>query len=61
MAINQLEPPQAYEVLRNDPAAIYLDVRTEAEFAEGHAAGALNIPVVFLKGPGQMQANPEFL
>ncbi|MGH7988402.1 MAG: rhodanese-like domain-containing protein [Candidatus Binataceae bacterium] len=61
MAINQLEPPQAYEALRNDPEAIYLDVRTEAEFTEGHAADALNIPVVFLKGPGQMQVNPEFL
>jgi rhodanese-related sulfurtransferase len=61
MAINQLEPPQAYEVLQKNPDAVYLDVRTEAEFAQGHPAGAINIPVVFLKGPGQMQVNPDFL
>jgi rhodanese-related sulfurtransferase len=61
MAIKQTEPPQAYEILKGDPEAIYLDVRTEAEFAQGHPAGAINIPVVFIKGPGQMEPNADFL
>ena len=61
MAINQAEPPQAHETLTKNPGAVYLDVRTEAEFAQDHPTGAINIPVVFIKGPGQMQVNPEFV
>src|SRR5258706_9319282 len=61
MGINQAEPPQAHETLTKNPGAVYLDVRTEAEFAQGHPAGAINIPVVFIKGPGQMEVNPEFV
>jgi rhodanese-related sulfurtransferase len=60
MPIKQLQPPQAYESLKSNPGAIYLDVRTESEFAQGHPAGAFNVPVVFIKGPGQMEPNPEF-
>jgi rhodanese-related sulfurtransferase len=61
MAIKQIEPPQAYATLQEHPGAIYLDVRTEAEFAQGHPAGAINIPVVFIKGPGQIEPNPDFV
>jgi rhodanese-related sulfurtransferase len=61
MPINQVEPPQAHEILKNNPDAIYLDVRTESEFAQGHPAGAINVPVVFIKGPGQMELNGEFV
>jgi rhodanese-related sulfurtransferase len=61
MPINQAEPPQAHELLKNNPDAIYLDVRTEPEFAQGHPVGAINIPVVFIKGPGQMELNGEFV
>lgn len=60
MPINQVEPPQAHEILKGNPDAIYLDVRTESEFAQGHPAGAINVPVVFIKGPGQMELNGEF-
>ncbi|HXZ88721.1 MAG TPA: rhodanese-like domain-containing protein [Candidatus Binataceae bacterium] len=61
MPINQVEPRQAHETLQKNPGAVYLDVRTEQEFAQGHPAGAINIPVVFVKGPGQMEPNPEFV
>ena len=61
MAIKQAEPPQAHETLKANPDAIYVDVRTEGEFAQGHPTGAINIPVVFIKGPGQMEPNDEFL
>jgi rhodanese-related sulfurtransferase len=61
MAIKQTEPPQAQEILQSNPDAVYLDVRTEAEFAQGHPTGAINIPVVFIKGPGQMEPNDDFL
>ncbi len=61
MPINQVEPRQAHETLGTNPDAVYLDVRTEQEFAQGHPAGAINIPVVFIKGPGQMEPNSNFL
>src|SRR5712692_4750167 len=61
MSIKQVEPPQAYEILRGNPDAIYLDVRTEEEFAQGHPAGAINIPVVFLKPGTAPQPNDSFL
>ena len=61
MPIQQQVPPEAYETLKKNPEALYLDVRTEAEFAAGHPGGAINIPVVFIKGPGQMQVNTEFV
>src|ERR1700737_361879 len=61
MPIKQAEPPQAHEILKSNPDAIYLDVRTEGEFAQGHPAGAINVPVVFIKGPGQMEVNADFL
>lgn len=61
MAIKQLVPPEAYEALKSNPDAIYLDVRTEGEFAAGHPANAINLPVLISKAPGQMQLNLEFM
>ena len=61
MAIKEITPPQAHEVLSNDPAAVYLDVRTEREFANGHPQGAVNIPVAFPDPARGMMMNPEFV
>jgi rhodanese-related sulfurtransferase len=61
MSIKQVEPPEAHEILQKNPGAIYLDVRTEEEFAQGHPAGAINIPVVFLKPGAAPQPNDSFL
>lgn len=39
----------------------YVDVRSTAEFAEGHPAGALNLPLIELdEDTGDMQPNPDF-
>jgi rhodanese-related sulfurtransferase len=55
-------PPEAQEVLASDPAAVYLDVRTEAEFEAGHPAGARNVPVMqFDPATRQPRANPDFV
>ncbi len=61
MAIKQQKPREAHQTLKSSPGAIYLDVRTEGEFANGHAEGAINVPVVFIKGPGQMEPNADFI
>ncbi|MBF6567442.1 MAG: rhodanese-like domain-containing protein [Candidatus Binataceae bacterium] len=61
MAIEQIDPAQAHETMKKGENAIYLDVRTEEEFDRGHPTGAINVPVVFIKGPGNMQPNDQFL
>ena len=35
MEIRQTTPPDAYDTLERDPTAVYLDVRTAEEFADG--------------------------
>jgi rhodanese-related sulfurtransferase len=37
----------------------YLDVRSVPEFAAGHPAGALNVPLLHVEG-GRMVPNPDF-
>ncbi len=60
MGIKQMDPAAAHALLQSTPDAVYLDVRTEEEFAQGHPAGAINIPVMFMV-PGRPQINPDFL
>lgn len=61
MAIKEITPPQAHEVLSADPSAVYIDVRTEREFANGHPAGAVNIPVAFPDPARGMVMSPDFV
>ena len=37
--------PEARAAMERDPKTIYLDVRTEEEFADGHPERAINIPI----------------
>jgi rhodanese-related sulfurtransferase len=62
MDIPQLTPTEAHDILRREPGAVYLDVRTEEEFEAGHPAGARNVPVVFFdQATRQPKPNPDFL
>lgn len=61
MDIRQTTPPEAHATLVEHPGAVYLDVRTEAEFAAGHPVGARNVPVVFLGAGGPPRPNPDFV
>lgn len=56
-----MTPNEAYETLKSNSNAVYLDVRTETEFAVGHPAGAINIPVFVIAKTGTLQQNPQFL
>ena len=62
MSVKQINPQQTNEILQKDKNALYLDVRTEPEFQNGHVPGAKNIPVV-VPDPAtrRMVPNPEFL
>jgi rhodanese-related sulfurtransferase len=40
----------------------YVDVRSSMEFAQGHPAGAVNVPLLDVDGPsGQLAPNPDFV
>jgi len=48
--------------MENDDDVVYLDVRTEDEYDQGHPAGAYNVPVVlFDPAGGPARPNPDFL
>jgi rhodanese-related sulfurtransferase len=56
--VKRVSPAEAKQLV--DEGYLYLDVRTEPEYAAGHPAGAQNVPVM-LAGPGGMAPNPDFL
>lgn len=58
MTIKAVTPEQAAEFIQE--GAVYLDVRSEVEFEQGHPPGALNVPIAHL-GPSGMTPNAEFL
>ena len=61
MSINQTDPQGAKEILECDSNATYLDVRSIPEFVQGHAEGAINIPLMHLnEDTGKMEPNPDF-
>jgi rhodanese-related sulfurtransferase len=61
MAIKEVTPEQANELLTANADAIYIDVRSEREFANGHPAGSVNIPVAFPDPARGMVMNPDFV
>jgi rhodanese-related sulfurtransferase len=62
MSVKQIDPRQTFEALKQDPNAVYIDVRTPAEFATGHVPGAINIAVMSPDPMSRrMTPNPDFL
>jgi rhodanese-related sulfurtransferase len=56
--IKPLSAPEAANLL--EQGAVYVDVRSEPEFEQGHVPGALNVPLMHQVGGG-MQENAEFM
>jgi rhodanese-related sulfurtransferase len=61
MAIHEITSQQAHDILSNDPSAVYIDVRTEREFTNGHPQGAVNIPVALPDPTRGMVINEDFI
>ncbi|AKT37450.1 rhodanese-like domain-containing protein [Chondromyces crocatus] len=57
--IRRVSPAEAKKLI-DEEGYIYVDVRSEPEYASGHPAGAKNLPFQNV-GPGGMQANQDFL
>jgi len=60
MATIQRVSPAEAKKLVDEQGYVYLDVRSEPEFAGGHPVGAQNIPLMHA-GAGGMTPNPDFL
>ncbi|MCH6545783.1 MAG: rhodanese-like domain-containing protein [Deltaproteobacteria bacterium] len=60
MAIKQITPQEAYDMLNSGEGCVYIDVRTEHEFSSGHPEGAVNIPIAFPDPAQGMALNKEF-
>jgi phage shock protein E len=62
MSAKNIGAEQAKDILDSDSEAVYLDVRTEQEFINGHVPRSVNIPVV-RPDPStrQMAPNPDFI
>ena len=61
MTVKEVTPEQAYDVLQKEAGSVYIDVRTEREFAAGHPQGAVNIPVAFPDPARGMVMNADFV
>ena len=61
MAIKEVTPQQAHDLLAANADSVYIDVRTEREFANGHPQGAVNIPVAFPDPARGMMMNADFV
>jgi rhodanese-related sulfurtransferase len=56
--IKRISPQEALDLTKT--GWTYLDVRTEEEFADGHPAGAFNVPLARIVA-GSMAPNPDFV
>jgi rhodanese-related sulfurtransferase len=56
--IRRVSPVEAKQLM--DQGFVYVDVRSEPEFAAGHPDGAVNVPIA-TAGAGGMTPNPDFL
>jgi len=54
----RVTPEAARELLAE--GYVYVDVRSEPEFEQGHVPGAFNVPITHA-GPSGLTPNPEFL
>lgn len=62
MTVRELTPVEVAARLESESDAVYLDVRSEHEFEQGHPVGAINIPLFhFDPVTKQPQPNQQFL
>ena len=62
MTVKRIDPDRAKELLESNQGFVYLDVRFDEEFKEGHIPKAKHLPVL-IRGPGGvgMEVNQGFV
>ena len=60
MSYRDISSGEAHDLMESDQRYTYVDVRSVPEFANGHPAGAINIPIMHREEMG-MVPNPDFL
>ena len=53
--ISSLNVMQANAIIRDDPDAVYLDIRIRADYEQGHVPNSINIPAFVRTEEGEMQ------
>ena len=62
MAIREISPREAHDRMASGEGCVYVDVRSVGEFAEGHPASAVNVPILQPDPASRrMVPNPDFL
>ena len=62
MSFKNISPQEAKDLLDSDQGYVYVDVRSEFEFEQGHPANALNIPIKQVDQEARVLVdNPDFL
>ena len=56
--VERISPQEAFE--RQSAGYVYVDVRSESEYKEGHPKGAVNVPLLH-QGAHNMEPNSDFL
>lgn len=59
--VKEITPQTAHELVHGNPAVVFIDVRSQGEFAQGHPAGAVNVPIADVDAHGRMAPNQQFL
>ncbi|MCU0654572.1 MAG: rhodanese-like domain-containing protein [Polyangiaceae bacterium] len=57
--VRRVSPEEAFALC--EAGALYVDVRSEGEFLEGHPLGAFNVPLLHTSAGGVRVPNPDFL
>lgn len=61
MAVKDITPQEAHDLMQKEPDCVYIDVRTAREFCAGHPRGAVNVPVAFPDPARGMVMNQDFV
>jgi rhodanese-related sulfurtransferase len=62
MSVKNVRTEEAKDILERDSTVVYIDVRTEQEFMNGHVPKSVNIPIVWPDpSTRRMKPNPDFV
>jgi len=58
--MKEISAQETYELMQQDPSYVYLDVRSQPEFEQGHPINSINIPILHFDPRMGMYPNEDF-